>query len=100
LTQEYQTIDPVGSLLTEHIRAWRLVEGEYRPWQADENGRWQSEQIAVSIGLEGVLATVYTREGQRQLHEGEIAEELARKDAELEELRRLLDDLRGKQREG
>lgn len=98
--QEYLTIDPTGLLLTECIRAWRLVEGEYRPWQPDENGRWQSEQIEVSIGLEGVLATVYTREGQRQLHEGEIAEELertraelARKDAELEEMRRRLDEL-------
>jgi hypothetical protein len=48
--------------------------------------------------LKGVLATVYTRDGQHMLHEGEITgelthrdEELARKEAELERLRRLLD---------
>ena len=53
----------------------------------------------MAIGLEGMLATVYTRDGRRILREGEIEEErarlreeLARKDAELERLRRLLDD--------
>ena len=46
-----------------------------------------------------MLASVYTRDGRRILREGEIEEErarlreeLARKDAELERLRRLLDD--------
>src|SRR5947209_5299467 len=99
--REYLTIDPVGSFLPERIRAWRLVDGVYRSWEPDASGRWQSEQIAVGIGLEGALATVYTWDGKRQLHEGEIAaemerreQELTRKDAELEELRRVLDELR------
>ena len=66
------------------------------PWEPDEDGRWQSAQIEATIGLEGMLATVYTRDGLRMLREGEIEEELARKDAELERLRRLLTDRQGR----
>jgi hypothetical protein len=68
------------------------------------DGRWYSEQIAVAIGLEGVWATVYTRDGRRRLREGEVEQErarlteelahrdaeLARRDAELERLRQRL----------
>jgi Putative restriction endonuclease len=96
---EYMALDHSGHFLPEGIRAWRLVKGVYRPWEPDEHGRWQSGQIDVAIGLEGMLATVYTCDGRRILREGEIEEErarlreeLARKDAELERLRRLLDD--------
>ena len=71
------------------------MEGDYRPWEPDEDGRWQSAQIEVAIGLEGMLASVYTRDGRRILREGEIEKELARKDAELERLRRLLDERQG-----
>jgi Uma2 family endonuclease len=93
---EYMALDPTGHFLPEGIRAWHLVEGVYRPWELDEDGRWQSVQIDVAIGLEGMLATVYTRDGRRMLREGEIEEELARKDAELERLRRLLADRQGR----
>ena len=58
--------------------AWRLEAGIYRPWEPDATGRWQSEEIAVAIGLEGTLATVYTRHGERQLREGEVSGELAK----------------------
>jgi roadblock/LC7 domain-containing protein len=61
--------------------------------------RWRSAQIEVAIGLEGMLASIYTPDGRRILREGEIeeeqarlCEEMARKDAELERLRRLLDE--------
>jgi hypothetical protein len=101
---EYLTLDPAGSFLAERVRAWRLVAGVYQPWEPDASGRWQSQEIAVALGLEGALATVYTRDGKRQLHEGEIAEELERRDAELarkaaelDELRRQLDELRREQ---
>jgi len=93
---EYMALDPTGRFLPEGIRAWRLVEGIYRPWEPDGDGRWQSAQIEVAIGLEGMLASVYTRDGRRMLREGEIEEELARKDAELERLRRLLTDRQGR----
>jgi hypothetical protein len=81
--REYLALDPAGSFLPERGRAWRLENGVYRSWEPDASGRWQSAEIAVAIGVEGILATVYTREGRRQLREGEIA-------AELERLRRLL----------
>ena len=101
---EYLALDPTGTILPEGIRAWRLVEGVYRPWSPDADGRWHSRQIAVAIGLEGVWATVYTRDGRRLLREGEVeqerarlAEELARRDAELERLRQRLAERQGQE---
>ena len=95
--REYLAIDPTRAFLAPGIRAWRLVEGVYHPWEPDADGRWQSEEIAVAIGLEGTLATVYTRAGERQLREGEVAEELVRLRAEVERMRRLLDERQGAQ---
>ena len=59
--------------------------------------QWQRAEIAVAIGLEGTLATVYTRAGERQLRVGEVADELARLRGEVERLRRLLDARQGAQ---
>ncbi len=113
--QEYLVLDPTGDIVPEQGRGWRLEGDTYRPWQPDTDGRWRSGQIAVAFGLEGVLAAVYTLEGERQLREGEVAEErararaelarrddelarrddeLARRDDELAELRRLVEQLR------
>ncbi len=99
--QQYFTIDPAGEILPELVRAWRLEGAAYRPWEPDFDGRWRSEAISVAFGLEGPLAAVYTRDGERQLREGEVAEErarvraeLARRDEELAELRRLVEQLR------
>jgi len=75
--QEYLALDPTGAYVPEGGRAWRLEQGVYQPWEPDAEGRWRSAQIDVSIGLEGAMATVYTREGGRQLHEGEVGAELA-----------------------
>ncbi len=107
--REYLALDPTGAFVAEGGRGWRLVDGTYRPWEQDANGRWQSEQIAVAIGLEGVLAAAYSPEGRRVLREGEIEAELARRDAELARreaeitrLQRLLDEQRNNpsEREG
>ncbi len=108
---EYLALDPTGTILPEGVRAWRLVEGVYHPWLPGTDGRWYSEQIAVAIGLEGVWATVYTRDGRRLLREGEVeqerarlaeelahtAAELARRDAELERLRQRLAERQGQE---
>lgn len=83
--REYLALDPTGAFLPERGRAWRLVDGIYRRWEPDRQGRWQSGEIAVAIGLEGALATVYTRAGVRQLREGEVAEESKRHARELEQ---------------
>lgn len=97
--REYLTLDPTGVYLPERGRGWRLTNGAYASWAPDGQGRWHSEEIAVAIGLEGAMAAVYARQGRRMLREGEIEEELARRDAErahmeaeIERLRRLLDD--------
>jgi len=73
---EYLALDPTSAYVPEGGRAWRLEQGVYQPWEPDAEGRWRSAQIDVSIGLEGAMATVYTREGGRQLHEGEVGAEL------------------------
>ncbi len=75
---EYLTLDPTGELLDEGIRAWRLEEGVYRPWEADGQGRRQSDQLPVAFALEGMWARVYTREGRRLLRKREVEEELDR----------------------
>ncbi|MCA1599687.1 MAG: Uma2 family endonuclease [Chloroflexi bacterium] len=74
---EYLALDPIHAYVPEGGRAWRLEQGVYQPWEPDADGRWRSARIDVSIGLEGAMATVYTCEGGRQLHEGEVGAELA-----------------------
>ena len=69
----------------------------YHSWAPDTDGRWRSQEIDVAFGLEGSLATVYTRDGRRMLHEGEVEMERARARAEVVELRHLLDGLRERQ---
>ncbi len=91
---EYLTLDHTRRFLPEGIRAWRLVEGRYQPWLPDTNGRWQSQQVAVAIGLEDDWATVYGRDGHRILREGQVETEHARLRAEVEYLRRLLEERR------
>jgi hypothetical protein len=85
--REYLTLDPTGEFLPEGVRAWRLEEGVYQPWEPDAQGRWRSAEIAVAIGLEGSQAAIYALEGRRQLREGEINEALAQREQELAELR-------------
>jgi hypothetical protein len=92
--REYLTLDPTGKWLPEGGRGWRLVHGVYQSWAVDAAGRWRCESIGVSIGLEGAAVTVYTHAGVPIPHEGQIMATLARKDAELEELRRQLEELR------
>jgi hypothetical protein len=52
----------------------------YRPWRPDRRGRWHSAHLGIAIGLEGVQVAVYAPNGRRQLREGEIHRELARRD--------------------
>jgi hypothetical protein len=98
---EYLTIDHTRRFLPEGIRAWRLVDGVYQPWLPDGDtrdsgsGRWQSQQIPIAIGLEDDWATVYRRDGDRILREGQVEAEHARLRAEVERLRRLLGEHQG-----
>lgn len=97
--REYLAVDPTGMYLPEGIRAWRLLEGAYRPWHAEPDGRYRSETLPVSVGLEGAAAAVYLADGRRMYQEDEVEEELARRGAEIEHktaeiarLRRLLEE--------
>jgi hypothetical protein len=93
---EYLTLDPTGEFAgyrPEQGRAWRLEKGAYRPWLPDRHGRWHSAHLDVAIGLEGAQVAVYAPNGRRQLREGEIHREPARREEELAALRRRLADL-------
>jgi len=88
--REYLTLDPGGEFVPKQGRGWRLENRVYRPWLPDALGRWHSEEIAAAIGVEGVLAAVYTHDGRRQVREREIERERrllenppSRKDDEL-----------------
>lgn len=88
--REYLVLDPTGAYVPERGRGWRLSGRVYVPWRPDERGRWQSEVIGVALAVEGDLVSVYRRDGERQLREGEVQaalargrELLARRDAEL-----------------
>ena len=82
--EEYLTLDPTGRNLPERVRAWRLINGVFRPWEADCRGRWHSERLGFAIALEGEFVAVYADQGRRMLREGEIEEdrEQARLDRE------------------
>jgi Uma2 family endonuclease len=92
---EYLILDPAGEFIAQRGQGWRLHDGAYRPWLPDEQGRWRSREIPAAIGMEGVRVTVYSADGRRQLREGEVAQELARRDAELAVLRQLVERLTG-----
>jgi hypothetical protein len=84
--REYLTLDPSGEFASyrpREGRAWRLAGGVYRPWRPDRHGRWRSEQLGVAIGLEGAQVAVYDIDDRRQLREGEVHRELARRDERL-----------------
>ena len=98
---EYLILDVMGLFLKERLIGWRLVDGAYRRWEPDGDGRLHSAQLPLVFHLEGMLAVVSLPDGRRMLHEDsaeeELArrdEELARKDAELARLRRLLGESR------
>lgn len=76
--REYLTLDPTGEHVPEQGRGWRLVDGEYREWERDAGGRWQSESIDAAFGVSGIHVSVYAREGRRMLHEDEVEVEMAR----------------------
>lgn len=90
--REEYTDDHTRRFLPESIRAWRLIEGRYRPWLPEADGRWHSRHLALAFDLEDGWATVYGRDGRRILREGEVEAERAHLRAEIAHLRRLLDE--------
>ena len=104
--REYLILDSTGEEIPEQVMGWRLEGGVYVPWRPDANRRWQSQVIPAAVAFEGVRVVVYAGDGRRQLREGEVTRtvnaledrlaqqdaELARRDAELAALRRLLEE--------
>jgi hypothetical protein len=88
---EYIALDPTGQYVAG-VAAWRLAGDRYHAWEPGADGRWHSEQLPVAIALDGGQAAVYLAGGRRMLTEGEVERALARRDAEIDRLRRLLED--------
>jgi hypothetical protein len=89
---EYLMVDLAGAFIDERLSGWRLVEGVYRRWEPSEDGRLHSVQLPLAFHLEGMFAIVSLPDGRRMLREDLAEEELARRDEEIERLRRLLDE--------
>ena len=82
---EYLALDPTRRYAPDGGKGWRLVEGVYRPWEREQDGRWASRTLPLAFGLEGARAAVYTAGGRRLLREGEVERRL---DLEVSERRR------------
>jgi hypothetical protein len=95
---EYLALDPSYQYAPTGRTGWRLEGGAYRPWPREHDGRWASQGLPLSFGLEGALAAVYASDGHRFLREGEVErtvqeqqralQERDRRFAEQERLRR------------
>ena len=98
---EFLVLDRTGDYLLKQGQGWRLQGGVYVPWLPEATGGWQSRELGAGVGFEGLHVVVYDQTGQRQLREGEVAQELARqrdkivhRDEEIAALRRLIEQLR------
>ncbi len=83
--REYLVLDPIGEFVPEQVRGWRLEGDAYRPLAPDAQGRWQSREVGAAFSFAGVQVAVYGPQGQRQLREGEITQELERRDRQYAE---------------
>jgi Uma2 family endonuclease len=61
---EYLVFDPIGDIIPEQVRAWRMgPEGSYIPWLPDPaTGRWHSA-LGVSFASHGLRLRVYDPNG-------------------------------------
>jgi hypothetical protein len=85
---EYLTLDPSYRYAPDGGTGWRLEQGAYRPWPREADGRWASQGLPLSFGLEGALAAVYASDGHRFLREGEVERTLRERDRKLAEQER------------
>jgi hypothetical protein len=80
---EYLVLDPAGQYLREGIRAWRLVEDAYRPWEVAADGRYHSQSMPMAFTLAGMMPQVYLADGRRMHLEDEVEEAITHRDAEI-----------------
>lgn len=82
---EYLVYDPLGDLLPERIRAWRLGQdatggatGGYVPWLPAADGRWHSRALGIAFAPEagGILLRVYAPDGRLIPTADELARQL------------------------
>jgi hypothetical protein len=90
--REYLTLDPAYRYAPEGGVGWRLVDGEYRPWRREIDGRWLSQTLPLAFGLEGAWVAVYAADGHRFLREGEVERTLRERDTNERRLREALEE--------
>lgn len=61
---EYLIFDPYGEFLENQVRAWRRVGNAAREWQPGADGRYHSQELGISFGVEGPLLRVFDPEGR------------------------------------
>ncbi len=99
---EYLTFDPLGDIIPEQIRAWRLGPANvYIPWEADSAWRWVSD-LGVSFAPQGLRLRVFDAEGEaipRYEELDDLVDDLtgtvAAQERELAEMREALRRARG-----
>ncbi len=70
---EYLTFDPIGELVPEQIRAWRLgPDNKYVPWEADTARRWRSA-LGTAFAPQGRQLRVFDDTGEPIPRYDEIA---------------------------
>lgn len=107
---EYLTFDPVGEIIPERVRAWRLGPvGTYEPW-VPQGGRWASV-LGIAFAPQGLQMRVFDEAGtpiprydeialrMREQAQVQAAQEhaLAERERELAALRAELARLRGEE---
>jgi Uma2 family endonuclease len=60
---EYVVYDPMGRSLRERLRAWRLEDGVYVPWEAESDGWWLSHMLQVGLRPGQPFMQVRDRDG-------------------------------------
>lgn len=76
--REYLVFDPVGELIPEQVRAWRLgPDNAYLPWPADPaTGRWHST-LGVSFSPQASRLRVHDPDGNLVPTMDELEDEIA-----------------------
>lgn len=98
---EYILFDATGSLIAPALHAWRLEEGAYVPWVADD-GWWRSRSLGIAFQPTQPFLTIRDREGRQlslphQAFEREytLEHELAAAQRRIAEMEAQLRALRG-----
>ncbi len=88
---EYLVFDPTGAYLGAPCRGWQRAEGAPSDWQPGPDGRYHSSALSISFRPEEVFLRVYGLDDRPVASREERLQEITMLRAELEHLRRQVD---------